>query len=160
MDHDLDIWGVIFSLLDLQSQIWLMSTCRPLHSSLYIDDLFDANHSLLRNLSDTVLKQKKFSLVTRLDASHNPKITNVNHLSKLRVLCTRSTMCNCGNHKQSDCGIKQSGFSHLNLVELDTRGNRKITNVAHMSNLKFLQAASSGIVPNNDSGLNLEIVRF
>ena len=66
-----------------------------------------------------------------LDASENGKISNVNHMTKLKVLSA------CG----SDHGIDNDGIRRLNLEELNVDRNTKITNINHLINLKILNAA-------------------
>ena len=55
---------------------------------------------------------KNLNLV-ELNASHNSKITNVNHMTNLKKL-------DAGG---SDCGINDAGIKNLNLVELHAWDN-------------------------------------
>ena len=52
----------------------------------------------------------------KLHADCNPKITNVNHMNRLKILFA-------GN----DCGIDDAGFAELNLKELHREGNKKLS---------------------------------
>ena len=105
-----------------------MITCKLLNKKLKIKKL---DH---HNVSDKILKQEKFIDLEELDASDNIKITNVNHLTKLKIL-----------YCSWDCGIDQEGIKNLKLIEeLNAKGNKKIKNVNHLNKLKILDC--SGIV--------------
>ena len=61
-----------------------------------------------------------------LNVSNNSKITNVNHIINLKILCARQ-----------NCGIDNNGIKNIiNLEELNVNRNPKITNINHMINLK------------------------
>ena len=55
------------------------------------------------------------NLLTKLDASNNPKITNVSHLHNLQEL-----------YASGNCGITDDGIKGLRLIELDATDNPKI----------------------------------
>jgi len=61
----------------------------------------------------------------KLYVSYNHKITNVNHMTKLKILDA-----SCG------CGIDDDGIEDLNLEYLNAVANPKITSENHMTNLK------------------------
>ncbi len=77
----------------------------------------------------------------------NEKITNINHMKKLKILYA------CGEF----CGLDDHGINELlNLEELYVNDNNKITNINYMKNLKRLHARyKSGIDDNNIKNLNL-----
>ena len=100
MELCLEVYNEIFEYCDINDQLNIMLTCKLLNKKLKIKKL---NHS---NVSDKILKQEKFIDLEELDASDNKKITNVNHLIKLKILgCSR------------DCGINQKGIKDLKLIE-------------------------------------------
>ncbi len=76
-----------------------------------------------------------------LSANNCKNITNINHMSKLKILDVSG---NCG---VNDYGIKNL----LNIVELNASENTKITNVNHMLKLKILDAIGNCGV--NDYGI-------
>src|SRR5271170_3073664 len=71
-----------------------------------IKDLYNINSKYLHRLNNYILKQ--YVDVIELNASHNPKITSLNHMTKLRKL-------NIG----ADCGVGNQGISDLNLEQLN-----------------------------------------
>ena len=65
-------------------------------------------------------------MVDELDALNNPRITTLNHLTKLREL-----------NIDGNCGVRDIGIQVcINLEELSARGNPKITSVNLMTNLR------------------------
>ena len=132
----LDIYSNIFEYCSTYDQLNIMMTCKILNKKLKIKKL---NHP---NVSDDILKQEKFTDLEELYASYNEKITNVNHLSKLKIL-------NCFR----DCGIDQEGIKNLQLIEeLDASYNKKIKNVNHLTKLKILNCS-------NDCGIDQEGIK-
>ena len=85
----IDIWNLIFNMLNLRDQISIQASCLFFNQYLVITDLYNDNNGnnnnnkLLRLLSNNILKQEKFIHVTKLDASHNSKITDVSFMTKL-----------------------------------------------------------------------------
>ena len=82
----------------------------------------------LTDISDKDIRD--LTNLTFLNAYHNPLITNVNHLTKLKVL--DATMRS---------GIDDVGLYNLNLKELHVWGNIKITNLNHMTTLEILDVS-------------------
>ena len=154
----LEIWYQILNYLNLKSQINLILTHIYLRDNLWITDLYNIDEKLLIKLDDQILGHKMFSHVTRLNARDNKKITNVSLMTNLKILYA------CGN-----CGINQSGINGLNLVELCTSDNSKITDVkllacnqlsagavSFMTNLEILYAyGNCGIDQTGINRLNL-----
>ena len=90
------------------------------------------------NISDTQITDlniKKLNL-ERLNVSACPNITNIKHMTKLKIL-----------YANSFSGINDSSLVSFNLEELCVTGNKSITNVNHMTKLKnyMLQAVESVI---------------
>ena len=86
--------------------------------------------------------------VVELHALFNPKISNIQHMSKLKKL-----------YALNICGINDNGLKGLNLFKLDARDNEKITNVCHMTNLKNLNVSQNcGI--NNSEIKKLNLVKL
>ena len=123
-----DIVYIIHDQLDFigQHNLRLVSknfTKYPI-TNLYDGVLYKYQYSL----TDKILKSYPF--VIKLDVSYNNKITNINYLINLRILCA-----------DNNCGIDDDGLSRLtNLTELDADNNNKITNVNHLINLRILHA--------------------
>jgi hypothetical protein len=91
--------------------------------------------------------------LTELNMFENTKITDLNSLTKLKVL-------DIGNGNdwypgQWGCQIGDAGICKLNLVKLKAQNNPFVTNVIHMTNLKYLNASKNecGIDQNGIAGL-------
>ena len=52
----LDIWRIIFDILDFKSKIKLISTCKYLRQNLYIVDLWNIEEKYLEKLTTIILK--------------------------------------------------------------------------------------------------------
>jgi hypothetical protein len=176
------LWQHIFDLCTFKSQLNMQETCWRFNS-LKIYTIPDKYNTLL---TDEILSQgNRYKWLIELDASYNHKITNVNHISKLKVL--RAVAYGINDHGIKDlnlyelyawdnrnitnvnhmtnlkildasfsCGIDDDGIKDLNLVELDAWSNKKITNVNHMTNLKVLIARRNcGIGDDGIKDLNL-----
>ena len=60
--------------------------------------------------------------------SYNPAITDINHMTKLKILDISGS-----------CGVGDSGIKNIyNLITLDASYNPKITNIDHMTKLRIL----------------------
>ena len=82
-----------------------------------------------------------------MNASDNPKITNVNHLANLEILLARNDM-----GVNDICGINDAGIAQcIKSESLDVPNNSKIKNVNHLVKLEILDA--SGACGINDAGL-------
>ncbi len=75
-----------------------------------------------------VIKEYKKLNLEELEADFNPLITDLNHMTNLRILSID------GNSGVSDKGIRK-----LNLISLYANKNNKITDLNHMTNLRILQ---------------------
>ena len=85
--------------------------------------------------------------LVKLDISYNPNITNISHMTNLKVLKVN------GNY-----GISQDSISKLYLIKLYALNNSSIINVSHMSRLETLCAAGiCGIDQNGISGLGASL---
>lgn len=73
----------------------------------------DESHN---NVTDDILRQKKYSHLIGLDLNYNFQVKNINHLTNLKILYA------CGS-----CGIDNEGISKLNLIEFYADNNGKIT---------------------------------
>ena len=120
---------------DIMNLIKINKKC----NRIKIKDFWNISNKIQIKLSDEILK--KYNDIEFLDASKNPKITNVNHIINLKKLDTFY-----------ECGINDNGIKNLiNLEYLDASDNPKITNVNHMTKLKILHARGNcGI---NDDGI-------
>ena len=127
-----DITYIIYNQLDFITQSNLRLVSKDF-AKYPITNLFD-NVPNKYKLTDKILKS--YLRVIKLNASHNNKITNVNHLINLRIL-----------HVRGNCGIGDDGLNRLtNLTELDAGNNNEITNVNHLINLRILYSrANCGI---------------
>ena len=56
--------------------------------------------------------------LAELSANNNPKITNVNHMTKLKIL-----------YASRNCGIGDYGIKDVNLEKLHRNNNLKISNI-------------------------------
>jgi hypothetical protein len=65
-------------------------------------------------LTDDILRN--YSFIKELNADYNPRITTVNHMSRLEIL-----------HAGWNCGIDDKGIQNANLKKLYACDNPKIT---------------------------------
>ena len=120
----LDVVQIICDFCDLKTQIKLISTCQEYYEYLKIRKLncFDRIGS---NITQEVITQRKFNELRNLNAFHNSKITDVNHLqnSLTELYCSWK------------CGINQMGIANLKVLQkLNAADNNKITDVNHLQN--------------------------
>ena len=140
----LDIWKLIFNLLNFKSKIRLVSTCRYFRNNLYIIDLYNIEKKYLDKLTTTILKYYIFQNVLSLKANNN-KIKDISFMKKLKIL-----------YVQDNYGIDQNDTKKLDLIELDISWNKKIKDVSFMKNLKKLKASGDcGIDQNGIKELDL-----
>jgi hypothetical protein len=114
-----DIIYLICEFLDFLSIIRFRCVSKYVHF-LQIQNFFNIGVNYLNSLNDVILLNYPF--ITHLDASHNPNITNVNHLKKLITLDASGITC----------GINNLGIKDLNLKKLDISNNTNIYNINHM----------------------------
>ena len=127
----------IFNRLDFLMQIRLRQVCKWFYR-LEIHDMYNIDSKYCRKLTDNILINHPS--VRYLDASNNPKITDVNHMTKLQKL-----------EADGNYGINNDGIKRVNLIELDAYDNPKITDINHMTKLQKLNAGwDCGI---NDDGI-------
>ena len=90
---------IVLEYCELKVQLWM---CH-LNPKLKIKDLLNSTHDLylLNLLNDNILKLDMFSKLIKLNASDNPSITNINHLSELEELIASSDHVGCGINNQS-----------------------------------------------------------
>ena len=89
-----DVLIEIFNLLDLKSQINMISIFHYLKNNIFITDIYpnykkilrNLTTKILRNLTTKILKQKIFINVTKLNANYNPLITDISFMKKLKIL--------------------------------------------------------------------------
>ena len=67
MRFPLDIWRIIFNLLDFKSKIKLISTCKFLRQNLYIVDLYNIEKKYLEKLTTRILKYYYFQYLIQLN---------------------------------------------------------------------------------------------
>jgi len=92
-----------------------------------IIDLYNTDCEYSSYFDDDILMN--YIDATKLNAKGNRNITDVNHMTKLKVLDASSV-----------CGIDDDGIKNLNLEILIVDSNDKIKNIKHMTNLKELSA--------------------
>jgi len=142
----IDLWQIIFEFAPFLAQIRLTCVCRYFHEKLRMEDFLNIPNEYLALLSDPILRS--YAHITQLDASYNPQITDINHLTRLEGLVAT------GN-----CGIGDAGLSNLNLLALDISDNPKVTNLNHMTKLRILGAKGffygDGIGDDGIKNLNL-----
>lgn len=135
LEIPLEIWQCIFDFCDFKTQLIILSLCSYLNC-LRIDDLYNIDFNFKKLLTNEILQQKKYSYVTKLDASYiyrSNQITDVSKMKHLKIL-------NAGY----DCGIDQNGINGLSLTELNATDNKKIKDVSFMApTLKILRAVGN-----------------
>ena len=124
IDLPLVLYDLIHEYLDFIDKLHHKTTCKYL-KLIKIMDLYNIDNKYLKKLNDQILKS--YIYVTQLNASFNPNITSLNHMTKLKKLDI------CG-----ECGVGDNGISNLNLEELHASYNPKITSLNHMTKLKKL----------------------
>ena len=109
----LDIWNIIFDLLDFKSKMNLISTCKYLRQNLHIIDLCNIDRKYLYKLTTNILRYKIFKNVSYIDLSlaHN-KIKNISFMKNLKKVIA----CNYDN-TSANYGIKQRSIRDLDLIE-------------------------------------------
>ena len=113
---------------------------------IQITDLYNIKNIFLEKLDDNILKQYKSAI--KLNVTDNQKITNINHMRKIKIL-----------NASGDCGINNESIKLINPEILIAHGNTKITNINHMTNLRELYARNTcGIDNNCIKNINLEIL--
>src|SRR5271154_6099103 len=163
--YPFDIWYAVFQKCDLLSQIKFISTCSRLYHSLFVTDMYTIPKICRIKLTNSVLRQKKFSKIIQLDLRGTAYVHDILSLSNLKKLhCANNTrikdvsfMTNLKTLIMHDhCGIDQNGIRGLNLVKLNIGANKKIKDVSFMTNLKTLiMYDHCGIDQNGIRGLNL-----
>lgn len=132
----------VFSRLDFLSQIRFRQVCSNFHQ-MEIRDLWHIDFKYEKRLSDDILMN--YQSIISLSAFSNYKITNLNHMNRLKEL-----------NASYDCGISDNSIKDINLFVLDADQNPKITNVNHMTNLETLYACGdSGIGDDGIENINL-----
>ena len=118
-------------------------------NKIHVINLFDIKLRYHSGLNNKI--SKNYSHIVKLNAINNSKISNVNHMTKLKESQARWT-----------CGIKNICDEIINLKNLEilnSNDNTKISNVNHITKLKELDAY--GLYWINNEGIinfkNLEI---
>ena len=118
----------VFDYLDMLSQIRLLATCWEFRNGLDITDMYNIDYKYKSSLTQTIID--RYINLRSLEASNNPKITNVNHLTKLEIL-----------KAYGRCGINDAGFVNcINLKTLNASNNKKISDVKQLIKLEILKA--------------------
>jgi len=142
--HDI-LNNIVFKYLSFYDK-HVFKKINKYNDNIKIVNLFDIGHIYLMKLDDSILTH--YSHVVKLGASHNCKISNVNHMKKIKHLNARGT-----------CSINVNGIKNINLEVLDASYNPKITDVNHMVDLRDLTACRScGICDRGIKNVNLEIL--
>lgn len=122
-----DVLTQICEFSYFKDKIKLCQITKSTYSSIYIysidrDDMYD---SVYIKITQSILMQKKFSKIKKLNCYDNSKVNNVNHLKKtLEKL-------NCGGN----CMIDIEGISQLEkLTVLKCSDNNKICSIVNISN--------------------------
>lgn len=124
-----EIWKIIFNLLDLRSQIRVLSVSKFFENNLYIEDLFTDATTRINLINDDILSQPKFRNVIKLDITYNYLVSDISHLTQLKVL-----------HAKYNPEFVFDAFDKLNLTELSTSNlNNFKFNISHMKSLKTLR---------------------
>ena len=125
MEIPAEIWQLILSCSEFLTQIKLRCVCKMFHKRLEVHIFMGWRYTDL--LTDDILRNYPF--IKKLYAYDNPRITTVNHMSRLEIL-----------HAGCSCGIDDKGIQNANLKELHANNNPHITTVNHMSRLEILHA--------------------
>src|SRR5690606_8268728 len=115
-----DLLQIIVNFSDIKESLFVCRLNRETYEKIKIHYL----NELSKKITDNILGQKKYYHLISLNLSNNSQITNVNHMTNLKIL----------HASGGDCGIDNKGIGKLNLIELHANGNIKITNVNHMTN--------------------------
>lgn len=128
----IDIWQIIIEYLQCSQQYSIINSNPVFKQKLYIYELF-SNHGIDVIIDDNFLKQHCFSKLRILHASHNERITDVNHLIHLKCL-----------YASKSCGIGNEGIKQLTgLKILFAHDNKNIININHLLELEELVATGS-----------------
>ena len=108
MDLPIEIWQQCLSHSEFLIQIRLRCVCKLFHEKLEVYKFSDSK------LTDDILRN--YSFIRELNAYNNPRITTVNHMSRLEIL-----------YAGWNCCIDDIGIQNANLKELYAYNNPKIT---------------------------------
>jgi len=145
MNLPIELWQLILSCSEFLTQIKLRCVCKMFHKRLEVHIFMGWRYTDL--LTDDILQNYPF--IKKLNASNNPHITTVNHMSRLEIL-----------YAQGNCGIDDKGIQNANLKELRADSNPRITTVNHMSRLEILNAGwNCGIDDKGIQNANLKELR-
>ena len=125
MNIPTEIWQLILSHSKFLIQIRLRCVNKLFHERLEVHNFTNQKYTKL--LTDNILRNYPF--IKELNADSNPRITTVNHMSRLEIL-----------HAEWNCCIDDIGIQNANLKELCAYNNPRITTVNHMSRLEILHA--------------------
>lgn len=135
----LEIWQIILNSIDFLSQIRLRQVSKQLYL-LSIHNFYTIPNKYQQLLTNKILLQHPN--IKYLDASNNPKITNINHLPLLQRL--RASNKVTFTISSELCGISDNSMKQcVNLKFLDASDNPKITNVNHCTKLIALMACDN-----------------
>ena len=99
-DLPYDLLQMIFNGLDFISQLRYHQMISFVYVNIHMTNFGDIEDTIITKLSDEILV--KYPHISKLNASSNRQITNVNHLRELQELIVRRR-----------CGICQNGISEL-----------------------------------------------
>ena len=129
----IEIWQEISIYTGFLAQIRLRRVCTKLQQ-LEIHDFYNIDDKYLTLLTNQILEYYPF--IQYLKAIH-PKITNINHLTKLKRL-----------DASDSSGLDDHGVQSVNPIELNISNNSKITNINHMTRLQRLYATNLSAINN------------
>jgi hypothetical protein len=146
---------LIFDYLDFIEKIRYRRICKKF-KLLRITDFHDIDTKYLTKMNDDILKQHKY--ITKLYASGNAHITDVNNLVNLKKLSASGFNNNdSGIHSLPICGLSNKGIHNINLEVLDASDNKGITKIKHMTNLtKLWINGECGVCQEEINNLNPE----
>jgi Leucine-rich repeat (LRR) protein len=134
----LEIIQIIFSHTKFITQIRLKSVCKLFRQKLEIDNITETiGYVYSPKLCDQ--KLRSFPMLKKLKTSYNPRITDINFLTRLEVLNAEGF--GCGTRNESICGISS-------LRELHIDYNSNVYEINHLTRLEILSANGSLYITN------------
>lgn len=126
----LELYGIVFNILNLRSQINFTCITLFIKQQLHISKIKYISADCGCGIRQYGIRDLR---LVELDASYNTNITSLNHMSTL-------TKLNIDGHS----GVDQAGISHLDLSYLSAIDNTQITNASHMH--KFTARLLSAVI--------------
>lgn len=160
----MDIWQTILEYSEFIDQINICRVNTNMYGNLKIRDLYYVHIMYRQNFTDHVLKQKIYSETENIDLSYAKNVTDINYLKNIKLLDISVPFSETYNENEDIIDepslINNDSIKEINPINLNLCGNKSITNISHMSNLKYLNASYSNITFEHIKNLKLKTIKI